>query len=117
MRCSVCQLDTDHARALRSGWGCDEDSPNEIDRIPCHCDGSPHCSRCDGLGRVSLRRCPNKVAGMLERSMVRYSSLATLGIWPAPGGALDQTQAFLDGYSVVMNEMSEIEDERMKSGR
>jgi hypothetical protein len=54
---------------------------------------------------------------MLERSMVRYSSLAKLGIWPAPGGALDQTQAFLDGYSVVMNEMSDIEDERMKSGR
>lgn len=48
--------------------------------------------------------------------MIRYAALAKAGIWPAEGGALDQTQSFLDGYSVVVSEIANIEDERMKNG-
>jgi len=49
--------------------------------------------------------------------MIRYASLAKAGIWPAEGGALDQTQAFLDGYSVIVSEIATIEDERMKNAK
>ena len=111
MRCSACKLDSDHSRLLRKSWGCDEDSPNELDRIPCYCDGSPHCSRCEGRGVVSLRRCPNAIISKKEREMIRYTALAKGGIWPAEGGSLDQSQCFLDGYSVIVSEISRIEEE------
>lgn len=115
MRCSACHLDTDHSRALRKAWGCDADSPNELDRVPCHCDGTPLCARCNGLGWTSLRRCPHTVCGVKERSMIRYAALAKTGVWPSAGGALDQTQSFLDGYAIVVGEIASIEEERMNN--
>ena len=114
MRCSVCRMGSEHSEALRRAWGCDEDSPSELDRIPCHCDGSPHCVRCEGRGVVSMRRCPNAVITRREREMIRYSALAKSGLWPVEGGALDQSKSFLDGYAVVVTEIASIEEDRMK---
>ena len=34
---------------------------------------------------------PNAIITNKEREMIRYASLAKAGIWPAEGGALDQT--------------------------
>lgn len=114
MRCSACKMDTEHARTLRKSWGCESESPNEIDRLPCYCDGSPHCSRCGGLGVVSLRRCPNSIVTNKEREMIRYSVLAKAGIWPVVGGSLDQAKSFLDSHAIIVSEIASIEEERMK---
>ena len=52
---------------------------------------------------------------MKERSVIRYAALAKTGIWPSAGGALDQTQSFLDGYAIVVGEIASIEEERMNN--
>ena len=107
----MCQKQDDHARKIRKDWGCDKDAPNELDRIPCHCDGSPACSRCAGQGYTSLHRCPNAVIKKSTHEAIRYAALAKQGLWPAPGGALDQTQSFLDAYGIITSEISRIEEE------
>lgn len=40
---------------------------------------------------------------------IRYSGMAREGMWPAAGGALDQSQSFLDAHAVVLAEIAEIE--------
>lgn len=91
--CKLCETNP----RLRKDWGCDEESPSEIDRIPC------------SGGYKSLRRCPRKVVPQEAMEAIRYISLARSGMWPASGGALDQAQSFLDAHSVVLAEIAEIE--------
>jgi hypothetical protein len=111
-RCSVCTLDTPHSKQVRKDWGCDSEVDHELDRIPCHCDGSPACFRCDGTGSIPLRRCPNKIVTRATLSAIRYIALAKSGIWPVQGGSGDQAQSFLDAYAIVTSEIQRIEEQQ-----
>ena len=100
--CGQCRDDS----RLRQEWGCDTETSSELDRIPC-CSGG--CSACEGRGYRALRRCPSQILPPNIQLTIRYSALAKEGMWPAAGGALDQSQSFLDAHAVILGEIAEIE--------
>ena len=84
---------------LRRDWGCDDETPHDIDRIPV------------GSEVRTLRRCPLKVLPPSSHTVLRYVALAKDGHWPVAGGMLDQSQSFLDAHAVVMAEIARIESD------
>lgn len=106
--CTLCINDP----ALRQAWGCDEDAPSAIDRRPCKCGQHKDCEECKGSGFIQLRRCPYTVIPSNVYQTLRYAALAREGFFPEPGGALDQSQSFLDALSVINHEIRDLEENR-----
>ncbi len=93
-----CRKCEDNER-LRRDWGCDEETPHDIDRIPV------------GSEVRILRRCPIKVLPSRIHTVIRFVALARDGHWPVAGGMLDQSQSFIDAHAVVMAEIARIESD------
>ena len=106
--CITCQTD-EH---VRQSWGCTEDAPHAIDRRPCHCGNIAQCPQCHGTGFVELKRCPYKIIPANIQHTLRYAALAREGLWPEPGGAMDQSQSFLDAMSIINREIKDLEEAR-----
>jgi hypothetical protein len=53
------------------------------------------CKNCDD-GYWELRECPGKFIGQQFHKAKQFADLAKRGILPVAGGAMDQTQWFLD---------------------
>ena len=92
--CNECPNDP----ALRESWGCDRETPHPIDRTP----------------HDTLHRCPYQVVPDGMWSVLRYSALARNGLWPVAGGALDQSQSFLDAHQIVTSELNTLEADAYK---
>lgn len=95
---------------LSRDWGCKEETPHELDRIPCCSQSS--CHRCEGSGFYKLRRCPRQILPGDIMQILRYVAMARDGLWPVAGGSLAQSQSFLDAHAVVLAEIHRIEEAR-----
>jgi len=110
MDCSICSQGTESAERFRADWGCDTDTPHDLDRYPCGCGRWPDCTRCNGTGTIGLKRCPRKFIDPYISTVIRYVAYARDGHWPVAGGILDQSQSFLDAHAVVVGEIQTIEN-------
>lgn len=67
------------------------------------CDGRG-CVECGDSGRILVDGCPVRVAGARAFEIISFAELAAKGLAPRAGGALDQTQSFLDAARFVWGE-------------
>lgn len=110
MDCAICSQGTEAAARFRKDWGCDKDTPHDLDRYPCTCGRRPSCTRCKGSGVIGLKQCPRKFIDPITTTVIRYVGFARDGHWPAAGGMLDQSQSFIDAHAVVLAEIQKIEN-------
>lgn len=69
--------------------------------MACPCNGDAACRECGGTGTLAVTSCPRKQIEPSIWELLESVSFAENGLPPVGGGALDQTQAFLDGYQLV----------------
>lgn len=62
------------------------------------------CPACDGRGYVVYEDCPRKSLDRATFDLLRFCHLAKRGALPIGGGTLDQSQWFLDAYSLYLSE-------------
>ena len=62
------------------------------------------CQSCGGLGYTLFTDCPQKCLDRSTFDFLRLCHLSKRGALPVAGGTLDQTQWFIDGYSLYLSE-------------
>jgi len=99
-------------------FGCDEPSKAPQYTITCpRCDGSrissvdgEKCDHCSG-GLMRIHRCPTSYVDQDISVALRHYEHAEAGIFPEPGGLLDQAPSFLHFCSVVGGEVARVQKE------
>lgn len=82
------------------------DCPSALEPALVQCPncGGNGCSSCGDRGDFELTSCPNRYVGHDAADTLQYVGLCENGLPPVAGGALDQTQWFMDALSFVSNE-------------
>lgn len=90
----------------KAGRCVDKPTPLEPLRMQCvACGGAPEgCEACAGRGHIVFTDCPQKALNRETYDFLRLCHLSKRGALPVGGGTLDQTQWFLEGYSLYLSE-------------
>jgi len=115
--CSICNLEDERSLAFKKAWGCVEDTEYKQDSIPCFtCGGEDtNCSICHGSNIHNVYHCPRKFVKETHFEIVRTAARAkNFKIWPIVGGSLDQSRSFIQAFDLIVNEISNIEQEELK---
>jgi hypothetical protein len=70
------------------------------------------CETCNHVGTVKITQCPQTLITEDVRTFLKFYGLSENGIMPVDGGALDQTQSFIDAMHYLQCRENEIETER-----
>jgi hypothetical protein len=66
------------------------------------CNGTDEkCELCGGLGHHKITSCPQQQIGEDVRAFLKMYNMADKGIMPIDGGALNQTQSFVDAMKYL----------------
>lgn len=68
------------------------------------------------MGQIFLPICPVRYAGPESFEVLSFAELAREGLPPVHGGALDQTQSFLEACRFIWPALDEIKAERNPLG-
>jgi len=93
---------------------CEKFKPEERARYGCD---SPAPHPIWNLGDEPIYECPGRLVreDLEVQSFLRiYSVLKVFQALPAPGGLLDQSELFLQAFSVVEGQINEYESQEMK---
>jgi hypothetical protein len=78
--------------------------------IECVNCGGLGCESCEG-GRIIIDRCPQEMVGSQMQSAINLVGFAERNLFPEAGGALDQSQYFLNLFSIMQTEIQKIQQE------
>lgn len=81
----------------------------------CHGSGDPECPVCSG-GREPVYRCPRSHATAELDDAFHALDWVEAGIFPVPGGLLDQSASFLAFAQIVAAERAAIDREEREAG-
>jgi len=66
--------------------------------------GGKGCLVCDDKGKIELVGCPLELVTGDIWQVIEYAELYKKGLPPVPGGALSQTQSFIEAAGFVFRE-------------
>jgi hypothetical protein len=76
--------------------------------IQCPECGEKGCDKCDDRGFIPLTSCPNRMVSSELRQVIRLADFYEKGLPPVAGGALDQSNRFIEACEFLWGEQAHL---------